>query len=281
MGSEFNPLVRAFKMIWRAPVEKAVRSFYHYSGLRFVVWKFTGKPKRDSDFEQPPSGVLWLIGLYVAAFGISYELYMRAISTASVMAANYEPPAESNEYCSAMYRYRRMTPVMPVRPEFYSPVRVFYSLFGEDVRSADLLLTDAREVERYAWWLVFNAAQNVKNLQEGDVQVKGDGLRFSQGLELKLDRRYQVGRISYYRDEAKIEVKIGPGHEPSWLSGLLDARDIYKACFYEYLGPVTQVSEQRTIDCTSMILQRACEETRPEQDVDDIRNRYELQHIRE
>ena len=248
-------------------MKRVICWIYEYFGIRFIVLKFKGKPANDPNFKEPPSGVLWLLGIHIAAFGISSQQYTRAIDTEKILTANYEVPesVRDNEYCNAMNRYEHFVTLAPVKPSLYNPITNFRSLFGDDVPSMDPTSTEARELENYTWRLLSNASRFVEKQKSGRESILGISSPFFQGNNLQLDQpyRYEYVFVSYLNNT--VEITREPMSEPEGFDGVYDASKLSDVCFLA-IGPNpelrTSADYYQRYDCTNVILRRACEETR-------------------
>lgn len=126
------------EMVWRRIVAPAFSLLYNYSGLRFVVGKFTGDQPNDPDYERAPSGPVWLLGVYIAMFGIASQLYQQATQehTAAVVPEREPASATSIPGCvaNAVDELRRFR-LLPVKPHLLRPRSVVESIFWQRVPS--------------------------------------------------------------------------------------------------------------------------------------------------
>ena len=120
-----------------------------YSGLQFIVLKFTGRPFLDTSDRQPPSGVIWILGLYVAAFGFADQQYNKAVDSAVLLTKDTPkyPKFGYRADCAAFDVYVETVKTGPVRPQIFRPLTVGQAIFGERVPLMDEKFNYARRAE--------------------------------------------------------------------------------------------------------------------------------------
>nr|VFJ98553.1 MAG: Pentapeptide repeat-containing protein [Candidatus Kentron sp. LFY] len=64
-----------FLLALPSSVKALLWSFYHFSGLRHVREMASARRPNTPDYEKPPTLVLWIIGVYVALYGIAATHY--------------------------------------------------------------------------------------------------------------------------------------------------------------------------------------------------------------
>lgn len=105
-----------------------LKGLCYYSGLKFVFHKFI--PRSDSD--KLPTGPIWIIGIYFAAFGIASQKYENRVdiienraNAVIVMLANKETRKRA---------FRNIPKIQnmecPIKPNFQNPILTIKSLFG-------------------------------------------------------------------------------------------------------------------------------------------------------
>jgi uncharacterized protein YjbI with pentapeptide repeats len=103
---------------------------YHYSGGKFVIRKF-----KPADKSQLPTGWIWLLGIYVAFFGVASQRYENRIdkieNRANAIFAQLASSSESvrKSALSSIARTQRMP--CPSKPNILRPYSVFLSLFKD------------------------------------------------------------------------------------------------------------------------------------------------------
>jgi hypothetical protein len=108
----------------------AIRSLFKglckYSGLQLVYRKFV--PNDD----KLPSGPLWLIGIYVAAFGLAEQLYENRIGIIENRANTILKMIGTEKRTFALSLLPSVLGMKaPVRPDFWNPISVTKSLMAE------------------------------------------------------------------------------------------------------------------------------------------------------
>ena len=98
---------------------------YRYLGLEFVYRKFN-----PSSPQTIPTGFIWLIGIYVAFFGVASQRYENRVdlieNRANSILSQLEVPDVRNEILSSLSRVQNMW--CPEKPNILNPITVFRSL---------------------------------------------------------------------------------------------------------------------------------------------------------
>ena len=126
--------------------------FYNYTGIRFVVLKFKGKPANDPNYREPPSGMVWILGMYIALFGLADQQYARTVDTARVLESNLAQHDTSkwSDDCIEMASYAHSANSGPLKPELFRPTTVIQSMFGGRAPIMDDVFSNARGLEQSA-----------------------------------------------------------------------------------------------------------------------------------
>ncbi len=138
-----------------------INFLYVYSSLKWMVSKFTLK----SDEVSPPSGVAWLIGLYVACFGLANQNYQsesaNAVIFKNLSVSSVFPNSGgvinsiSTKECRLVAQDYRTLKKVPVEPKLFQPVTIYQSLFGEYVAPLNLsipTIMNARYLANDVFW---------------------------------------------------------------------------------------------------------------------------------
>lgn len=120
----------SFEEFWEKALLPTIRWVIEYSGAKFILTKFTGKRPNDPNFKEPPSGVLWLVGIYVAAFGVASQIHNSSFQDAQ------QRPIKN--VVSEWKRYVRESP-----DELLLQQRGLYTLDPNDRRKAWHFLLDS------------------------------------------------------------------------------------------------------------------------------------------
>ena len=116
---------------------KALRAItfwlYRYSGMAFIKLKFTHYGSED---RKEPSGVLWVIGIYVAIYGIADTLHTSNLNMQQNRSLGMQPVLTmedilSIESCDVVPILGSMLINVAGAPVLFSPFSIFESLFGE------------------------------------------------------------------------------------------------------------------------------------------------------
>jgi len=104
-----------------------IKWIFRYSGLEFVYRKFN-----PSNPQTLPTGLIWLVGIYVAFFGVASQRYENRIdiieNRANSIFAQLAVPSVTKKALSKIARVQNMP--CPRRPEILKPPSVFISLFS-------------------------------------------------------------------------------------------------------------------------------------------------------
>ena len=106
-----------------------IKWIFRYSGLEFIYRKFN--PSKDP---QPlPTGFIWIVGIYVAFFGIASQRYENRIdiieNRANSIFAQLAVESVQKKALSRIARVQNMT--CPYKPNILNPHSVFISLFRD------------------------------------------------------------------------------------------------------------------------------------------------------
>jgi len=120
---------------------------YHYSGLKFIYRKFN--PPKDSG--ALPTGVIWLIVIYVAFFGVASQRYENRIdiieNRANAIFAQLAVPSIQKKALSRISRVQNM--LCPYKPNILNPFSVFLSLFGPDSNYEEMVKQLKETIENW------------------------------------------------------------------------------------------------------------------------------------
>ena len=103
-----------------------IKKFSWYSGITYIIRKFY-----TSNKPTPPNGVLWFIGIYLAAYGVASQRYEnnldqlenRIFSVMDLIGTDNEKQA-----IASLTKLRDEETF--IKPEILNPVKTFKSLFG-------------------------------------------------------------------------------------------------------------------------------------------------------
>jgi uncharacterized protein YjbI with pentapeptide repeats len=106
----------------------SIKWIIHYSGLEFIYRKFY--PSKNP---QPlPTGFIWLIGIYVAFFGVASQRYENRIDIIENRANSIFAQLATDAYKKALSRISTVQDMWcPKKPDILNPISIFRSLFIE------------------------------------------------------------------------------------------------------------------------------------------------------
>jgi uncharacterized protein YjbI with pentapeptide repeats len=122
-----------------SPKDKLARNFikwiFRYSGVEFIYRKFNPiNPKTL------PTGFIWIVGIYVAFFGVASQRYENRIdiieNRANSIFAQLAVTSVQKKALSRMSRVQNMS--CPHKPKILNPFSVFLSLFGPNSKYEDM-----------------------------------------------------------------------------------------------------------------------------------------------
>lgn len=106
----------------------AIKLIFRYSGAEFICAKF--KPSKKP---QPlPTGFIWLIGIYIAFFGVASQRYENRVDIIENRANSIFTQLGTTVYKKALGRISLVQNMRcPEKPKILNPFSVFSSLFEE------------------------------------------------------------------------------------------------------------------------------------------------------
>jgi uncharacterized protein YjbI with pentapeptide repeats len=107
----------------------SIRRIIRYSGLEFIYRKFYPSKINQS----LPTGFIWLIGIYVAFFGVASQRYENRIDIIENRANSIFAQLGTGAYKEALSRISAVQDMWcPKKPDILNPISIFSSLFIED-----------------------------------------------------------------------------------------------------------------------------------------------------
>lgn len=108
-----------------AKKKKFWENFYYYSGAKFIYRKFVPEDKKTF-----PTGFIWLIGIYIALFGVASNRYENRIDIIENRATSIYTQLPTSVQKNALGRIPTVQNMWcPLKPEILKPWTVFGSLF--------------------------------------------------------------------------------------------------------------------------------------------------------
>ncbi len=138
--------------------------FVYYSGIRFVWEKFC--PTEKNKF---PTGFIWLVGLYFAAYAFTFQRYESLLDKVEFRYNTFTSQIAGGAKLSHGRLMAILTDKIPVKPDIYSPLSIYRS-FAYD-----------RYTTSYFETRVNNLNQTYKSASE-----------FRQGVLLQWGRKLQL-----------------------------------------------------------------------------------------
>lgn len=97
--------------------------FFYYSGIKYIYRTFIPAQKN----EKTPFGVLWIIGLYFAAFGFTTQRYESQLERVEYKYSIFIAQMAAGETFQYHKILRIFNTKIPVKPSIQSPASIFYS----------------------------------------------------------------------------------------------------------------------------------------------------------
>ncbi len=162
---------------------KPLKWIFHYSGLEFIYRKF--KPLEKS---QLPTGVIWLIGIYVAFFGVASQRYENRVDKIENRANSIFTQLATPAYKKALGRISRVQNMpCPYRPKILRPVSIFRSLFLKDTEYTEMVDLLRETIENWKDSLD-GVKLNGANLEKANLE--GANLKGAKLGRANLERAY-------------------------------------------------------------------------------------------
>lgn len=101
--------------------------FFHYSGIKFISRKFV-PPKTSDRF---PTGFIWLIGLYFAAYAFTAQRYENLLDKVEFKYTIFTTQVAAGAAFSNKYLMDILQENIPIKPMIYRPTTIYKSfLYG-------------------------------------------------------------------------------------------------------------------------------------------------------
>jgi len=134
--SKYQPVNKAWREYSQKKIIKflkitffSIKWLFRYSGLEFIYTKFN-PPKNPQTL---PTGFIWLIGIYVAFFGVASQRHDNRIdiieNRANSIFAQLAVSSSEKRALSRIPRVQNMP--CPYKPNILNPLSVFLSLFRD------------------------------------------------------------------------------------------------------------------------------------------------------
>jgi uncharacterized protein YjbI with pentapeptide repeats len=136
ISSKYQPINKAWREYSPKKIFKflktiffSIKWLFRYSGLEFICTKFN-PPKNPQTL---PTGFIWLIGIYLAFFGVASQRHDSRIdiieNRANSIFAQLAVPSVAKKALSRIPRVQNMS--CPYKPSLLNPLSVFISLFSD------------------------------------------------------------------------------------------------------------------------------------------------------
>jgi len=182
------------------------KGVFHYSGLEFISRKFIPKDKF-----QLPTGFIWLIGFYIALFGVASQRYENRVDVIENRANAIFTQLATPIWPQALGRIPKVQNMpWPYKPDLHNPLSVIQSLFYEDVFYTEMVSHLKEAIE--TWKKSLEQITLVRaDLRGADLSVAD--LRGAKNLtieQLVLDKYHlkkaAEKKINHYRQDTRNKV---------------------------------------------------------------------------
>jgi uncharacterized protein YjbI with pentapeptide repeats len=124
---------------------------FHFSGVRFIWEKInppTNKSKARDNYRAPATFLLWVLGIYIAFFGVASQRYENKVDKIENRANAIFLQLSTPNYKKALSRIP-LVQNMPCqyRPKILEPPSVFRSLFSKDTVYTEMILLLRGKIE--------------------------------------------------------------------------------------------------------------------------------------
>lgn len=129
-------------MITDQDLPKIVYTIYNFSGLRAIYERLVPPKKNDPERRPPSTFLLWLIGIYVALFGIASQRYENRVDIIENRINSINAQLSTPLYKKALSRISEAQNMpCPSKPDIKEPTTVVLSLFKDTLytEGVDLL----------------------------------------------------------------------------------------------------------------------------------------------
>ena len=129
-----------------------IKWVFHYSGLEFIYRKFN-PPKNPQPL---PTGFIWVVGIYVAFFGVASQRYENRIdiieNRANSIFAQLAVPSVQKKAIGRISLVQNMQ--CPYKPNILNPSSVFISLFKDSKYGEMIELLKELEFHDPDYWSI-------------------------------------------------------------------------------------------------------------------------------
>jgi len=146
MVKQLTVKAQSFLAVFRFIAKFVVWIIWEFSGLRFICEKIV-PPK--SEKQKAPTFFIWLVGIYIALFGIASQRYENRVDVienrTNAIFAQISNPNSRKPCISRIPRVQNMS--CPLKPELLHPASVLTSLFKDGHRYEPIVELLAELVE--------------------------------------------------------------------------------------------------------------------------------------
>ncbi len=132
---------------------KFLKWLFDFSGLRFIYYKINPPRKKVTDnprYTPPITITLWILGVYVAFYGIASQRYENRIDIIENRANSIFAQLSTPAYKKALSRISRVQNMpCPQKPFFLKPTTTIKSLFGKDTTHNEIVETLKETLENW------------------------------------------------------------------------------------------------------------------------------------
>jgi len=134
-------------------IYKFLKWLFDFSGLRFI-WHKINPPRKeitdDPNYKPPVTIILWILGVYVAFYGIASQRYENRIDVIENRANSIFAQLSTPAFKKALSRISRVQNMpCPQKPFFLKPMTTINSLFAKDTTHSEIVETLKETLENW------------------------------------------------------------------------------------------------------------------------------------
>ncbi|WP_419656563.1 uncharacterized protein Dvar_56580 [Desulfosarcina variabilis str. Montpellier] len=212
-----------FALLWCLKKFNSLREFltwvsWEFSGLRFVYEKvWPPSPNVREQRKSPPTFVIWVVGIYVALYGLAYQRFENARNMLELKTNAVIGQLATQTWRMTLNRIPKLqNSKIPVNPDFLNPISIYTSMFGEgiaDIENVELLISVLE-----AW------KDSLHGLDLTNANLTGANLR-----EANLENTILIGANLNRADLFQANLKKSLLVNASFVDAMLDKANLEKA----------------------------------------------------
>lgn len=168
-------------------------ALWDFSGFRFIYYKIVPPDEHSENYRSPSTFFLWIVGLYVAIFGVASQKYENRLDVIEnrtnslwTLIINKETRKTAFQRIPRLQRLES-----PRKPYFLAPLITLRSLFGQSVPQKDNIELLKTIIEDFKMELV---DVNIEGINLFNTNLSGSDLSNTKlmGADLRYSKLYGV-----------------------------------------------------------------------------------------